>query len=552
MLDRITLRFGPAAPGASPLVITPAALTVFVGPNHSGKSLLLREIERFTRDGPRSDEEYRILYQLHRIPQTQGQVMELLTSRRVPANRADGAWEVLKMSPYVGERRAVDPQNLSVNVELGNPEYDPQLLGLVTGRLDGQTRLALLNQAGAGDTLEPPANILQALTSDDAARMRVRSAVHEAFNRYFVIDATHLGVLRVRLSTRPPTDPAEEQAFDLRARQFHQQAALLDHFSDGVRAFCGMVAAVVAGDFRILLVDEPEAFLHPPLVRRLARWLSQSAAEKGGNAIVATHSADFVVGAVDSGVPVNIVRLTYQPRTTASLLPADALRTMMHDPLLRSTNLLSALFYEGAVICEGDADRAFYSEINARLLSVGLDGADDAIFLTSYNWQSEHRMVAPLRSMGIPAAAIVDLDALRKAEFRDLLAACGMPAALVQGAGQTRGQIAAMFERDRVNIKAGIEALANTGDREACREFLRQLAVYGLFVVPVGEVEGWLALLGVTAAKPAWLPAMFERLGAEPTSPGYVHPADNDVWAFIRSVSQWLRDPDRRGMSAAA
>jgi hypothetical protein len=38
---------------------------------------------------------------------------------------------------------------------------------------------------------------------------------------------------------------------------------------DGIKAFTGIVTAVIAGDPRILLVDEPEAFLHPALAFKL-------------------------------------------------------------------------------------------------------------------------------------------------------------------------------------------------------------------------------------------------------------------------------------------
>jgi hypothetical protein len=47
----------------------------------------------------------------------------------------------------------------------------------------------------------------------------------------------------------------------------------------------------------------------------------------------------------------------------------------MRDPLLRSVGVLGALFYNGAVICEADADRALYQELNERLLAHSKHGA---------------------------------------------------------------------------------------------------------------------------------------------------------------------------------
>jgi hypothetical protein len=71
------------------------------------------------------------------------------------------------------------------------------------------------------------------------------------------------------------------------------------------------------------------------------------------------------------------------------------------------------------------------------------------------------------------------------------------------------------------------------GEAEA---LVGQLAALGLFVVPVGELEQWLAGVGVTASKQnkwAWAneAAAKVRLG---------EPQKDDVWAFIRAVATFL------------
>ena len=84
----------------------------------------------------------------------------------------------------------------------------------------------------------------------------------------------------------------------------------------------------------------------------------------------------------------------------------------MRDPLLRSTNVLNALFHRGAIVCESDVDRSFYQEVNARLL-VDSAGIRDSVFLNAQNKQTVRRLVEPLRKMGIPAVAVVDIDILK-------------------------------------------------------------------------------------------------------------------------------------------
>jgi predicted ATP-dependent endonuclease of OLD family len=159
-----------------------------------------------------------------------------------------------------------------------------------------------------------------------------------------------------------------------------------------------------------MLIDEPDAFLHPPLARRLGANMVTLSQEKDASLIVATHSGDFLMGCLEADPFASIVRLTYENNiaTARSLEPSD-LRYLMNDPLLRSTAPLRGLFHRGAIVTEADTDRAFYDEINQRLLNAGR-GIREGLFLNAQNKDTVHKLVDPLRKIGIPTAAIVDLD----------------------------------------------------------------------------------------------------------------------------------------------
>jgi predicted ATPase len=87
----------------------------------------------------------------------------------------------------------------------------------------------------------------------------------------------------------------EEQALDDAAIQFHASAADISELSDGVKAFTGIISALASADFRIIVVDELEAFLHPPLARKLGHRMTALAASRAGHVFAATHSADFLI-----------------------------------------------------------------------------------------------------------------------------------------------------------------------------------------------------------------------------------------------------------------
>jgi len=545
MLSRIRFTFG-ANPGAPPLDLNTGPLTVFVGPNNSGKSLALVEIEQTIRG---SQDPRLIVAEMEGKPLSLTDVTDLLHSRRVEGVTAEGHVRVARLDPIDGlqDQRGVRP--VDVHAALGHWHVYAGLASLFTVRLDGRRRLNLVEPRAAGDLLGPAQNHLHALFQDDARRIRLREIVHGAFGRYLVVDPTHTGQLRLRLSSRPPVDNAEEQAWDGRARAFHAAATPIADFSDGVRAFTGLVAAVLAIDFRVMLIDEPDAFLHPPLAARLGETLARLAADRDCNLFASTHSASFVMGAIQAGVPVNIVRLTYEAGVpSARLLAAAEVQRMMRDPLMRSTGVLEALFHRGAVVTEADQDRAFYQEVNARLLNAGERAADGVRFLNAQNKQTVRRIMRPLREMGVPAAAVVDLDFVKDTDSRNTLHDAFVPQALIDALGTLRGQIDAAFRAKQIEPAAGGLGALDRADKDAAENWLNSLADYGIFLVPVGELEKWLGHLGITGNKSVWLPRTFSRMGDDPSDGTYVRPAQDDVWAFVRRIGGWIHNPARRGM----
>ena len=566
MLKTVALRFG-ADEGDTPLRFSPGPMTVFVGPNNSGKSLALREIEDFIETG--GDSLRHIVRRLDLLLPPDEEVENMVLSRAVGDGEADGNVRVLRLR-HPGEywrRRATDiaepvveqvvdlPALLAALAYADDPSDEDlerlcrDFLALFTLRLDGQTRLSLMHPQAAGDPESHPTNHLGALFRDDEARARIREITHDAFGLSFVIDPTDGTHFRVRMAERAPMDNDEEQSVSDRSRAFHGRASDIDEMSDGIRAFTGLTAAVLSADYRIMLVDEPEAFLHPPLIRKLGKRLTQLAAERGANVLAATHSPDFVMGCITAGQAVNIVRLTWRKNVPgARLLAADKLETMMRDPLLRSTGVLGALFHEGAVVCEADADRVFYAEVNERLLAHRAGGADGVVFLNAQNKQTVRRIIRPLREMGLPAAAVLDLDLLKgREDFRDLLRSAFVPEVFWEPWEDQRRRLHQQI--NNADYKAGGIHRLQGETRQLAVSLLDTLAEYGVFLVPTGELECWLPELEVGGHGPEWLTQVFARMGTDPSDAGYQKPTGGGVWRFIQRVAAWIAEPRRKGMS---
>lgn len=554
MINSFRLKFG-RVPGDAGATIAATPVTVFVGPNNSGKSRILQEIERYCRSGQK-DANSLLLDDLEF-----GAMDEILTAQsiarlRQPPNpgEAQNVDHIIVGSRYGRQQVPLAELVRSIQSPTSNVvAFCQWFLTHYTLMLDGRSRINLVNEQAAGDLLRSPETSFQLLFRDDAKRHEVRRIVFEAFSRYFVLDPTHLGHLRIRLSERAPRDDMEERGIHADALRFHKASQIIEEASDGVKAFTGIVTEVMAGDPSVVLVDEPEAFLHPSLASKLGQEVARAALSADKRVFASTHSPQFVMGCIQSGAPVNIIRLTYRGGiATARLLPSTEILELMRHPLLRSTGVLSGLFYEFVVVTESDADRAFYQEVNERLLQFKPEcGIPNCLFLNAQNKQTVQTLLRPLRKLGIPAVGIVDVDVLKDGgtNWTNLLSSAAIPALSHGPLANMRSAIKAAMEATGKDMKrdGGLQILP-VPERQAAKDLLTQLCDYGIFVVPGGELESWLKSLGASGHGPSWLIEMFEKMGEDPASETYIRPGEDDVWRFLTEVRSWLVNPNRKGI----
>jgi hypothetical protein len=176
--------------------------------------------------------------------------------------------------------------------------------------------------------------------------------------------------------------------------------------------------------------------------------------------------------------------------------------------------------------------------------------APSVLFINAQNKQTIRDIIAPLRQFGVPAAAIPDIDILKDGGnvWTGWLTSAHMPSARHAGLAIDRGSIKKVFEDARFDMKTGGVTMLEGADKDAANSILDSLAEYGVFAVRVGELEGWLGIVGAQGKKTDWVVDMFKRLGSDPADGAYVHPGQGDVWDFMRSVIEWIKNPARRGM----
>lgn len=158
----------------------------------------------------------------------------------------------------------------------------------------------------------------------------------------------------------------------------------------------------------------------------------------------------------------------------------------------------------------------------------------------------------PLRSLGVPAAAIVDFDVLMDQNFAKLWPLLNEEPEVRRPIELRRDVIAKKMEvatRERCK-QYGVLALEEA-DRKDAQDLITEFSKYGLFIVDIGELECWLTgVNGISriADKSRWLVNTFEAMGSDPSTPQFVGPSEDNVWSFMACAKQWIDNPARKGI----
>ncbi|MEM9952969.1 MAG: TOPRIM nucleotidyl transferase/hydrolase domain-containing protein [Chloroflexota bacterium] len=306
----------------------------------------------------------------------------------------------------------------------------------------------------------------------------------------------------------------------------------------GVKAYIGILQNTIIGQHKIVLIDEPELFLHPPQARRLGETVARHATVNGQQIIAVTHSSDFVIGAVTGCKNVCIIRIERDDKTNyISFIKPQDLSQLWNDPLLKSARALRGLFHDGVIVCEGDSDVRFYESILRRLESKR-DKPLDIYFVHGGGKQRIKSLVTAYKQLNVPVVTISDFDLLRRkddvevlyeelgGDFNNIQGKYNSASNVLAKAGNIKAPIDAINEVrqylnnledkvskgdkisggdvDKVNIskvmesardwsnakKLGIRCVKG-GAKASVKDLLVELEKLGLLIAEFGELESW-------------------------------------------------------------
>ena len=390
--------------------ITLGKFTVLVGPNNVGKSQTLRDIRSIMVDGeqarptlitdlkvekPERFEDLLIDLEVVEHPQSVG----VHIVRGLGSNLITGQEHNVRLDHF----QRMFEENEDIKFAFGN------ILKFRVSYLDADSRLRVAQKSPSYNPhTEYPQNLLQSLYGSGEAEVELQRTFLDTFGINIRLDYSGLKELVMRVASSfgdIPDDPRE--AYPI-INKFH----LLDEEGDGYKSFVGVVLSLLLSKNRIVLLDEPEAFLHPAQARQIGYWIAEHSKSVSGQLLVATHNANFLAGILASDQEVDIYRLNRDGEiTTYNLISSHATASLAKNPLLSSQRVLDAIFHRGVIICEADADRAVYQTVAAREHQV-----QDVLFIHAHNKQTIPRVVSLLKEAAIPVRAIVDIDILNAAD----------------------------------------------------------------------------------------------------------------------------------------
>lgn len=557
MIKKIELESG--------LEFEPGNITVIVGPNNAGKSTLLAEIVDVLKGGTPIK---KILKNIQTEEITVQEAEEIFNAKGKnilqKRDETKSARENYKFFPINRGLNFLEYSKEQVVRYLTSPTFLSSRYQLIESNtiknLDGGSRLYLyssqpFNFKPSKDDL---LSNIEKLVQQEDMMDEFSCYLYEALGYYPAVFPDNHGQAEIVL-LKEPLPKNLRFSYSLETLEFLQQGKRFTEVSDGIRAFVGILLEIIAGNLEIILIDEIEAFLHAPLSRKLGKIISKVSKEKNKQLFITTHNTNFIMGCIDSGADFNILRLTYNDDIgKARLIEKDELKKIVKNPLLRSSGVFEGMFYKNVVVCEADSDRVFYQEINYRLQEFNDPRfIEDCLFLNARNKQTVGDITKMLRGFGIRAVSIVDFDFIKEGGkvFINYLNQNNIPETMHRALSDYKSGVYKYFQKndelyDKKNSKIKTEGINFLDDdhKRSCEILLESLNKYGLFPVPIGEVEAWLPVVESFGHGNQWLILKLENMGENSTSSEYVRPGEGEVWAFLGNIQKWLNSSTTYGM----
>lgn len=504
--------------GGAELPFSPGSVTFVVGPNNGGKSSFLRELtaDYSPREVNRSKWIEKVEWELGTKEEFDSYLKEFFEE--------DGPTWSTELRTGKRVLRAFTDEFYKT-YRLGHPDH-------LVRSLDAQSRIGLSNRVPSPDVVERRiTHPYHAFFFDPQVEADFSSKVFSAFGHHVRLNRTgsqtvaHLGQVPdlQRLSS-------EYEQYIL------QEMVPIDKFGDGVRSYLGLLLNFSADARPVTIIDEPEAFLHPPQAFRLGREIATLARTHRRQAIIATHSSDLIKGALSADLSdIQFLYLDHTKTQQHHVVEADVVEAFGREPFLVHTDALDGLFYSDVVVCEADADIMFFKwALSSSESTIDLD---NVFWIPSYGKSAVPGILRSMAALGISPKCVFDIDVLLSLNILEdvchilgfdikpyktmlkslpdhikvppVAATLSQISDILSDVPETDGDDASRNEAIR-KIKRAAESLSKSWSLKATglrlfpkgdlqrnlREMLDSLAEQGILILREGEIENYVPSVG--------------------------------------------------------
>lgn len=368
-------------------------IVIFTGANNAGKSQVLRDINNKMSSDTHKTIVLRSLQYIHT-----GDIKELEDSFK----RKEGGYQ---MSGFVFREFS--------EIEKWWNDNNYHFSNIFKNLLDTENRLHVSNNTQSFNALhEEPSTPIQKLYKDDTLEKKLSDLFFEAFNERLIVNRGGGNTIPMHVGIPPQLFEGEDRVSNTYLKRLEALPELQSQ-GDGMRSFAGILLDVFTTHKTITMIDEPEAFLHPPQARLLGRMLVKNK-PNDRQLFISTHSEDFLKGLLDAeSGNVKIVRISRENDINhIKILNNDGVRQLWKDSILRYSNILSGLFHSKVVICESDTDCRFYQAVLDALYE-GKDVVSPDILFTHCGGKERLNVVAKaLKALNVKCVVVPDIDML--------------------------------------------------------------------------------------------------------------------------------------------
>lgn len=339
---------------------------------------------------------------------------------------------------------------------------------------------------------------------------------------------------------------------------------------DGIKSFVSILLYLILDHYCVYLIDEPEAFLHPPQAHIMGQIIGDTLSDQQ-QAFIATHSEEIIKGLLEKCPDrVKVIRITRENNSNHfAILNNEDLQKVWNDPLLKYSNIMSSLFYQQIVLCESESDCKMYSIIDGHLKEQQ-GKYSETLFIHCNGKNKLPDIAKALCALGVKLYVIADIDILKDENLiKKLVSNFGVEWEQIskfykvfsssiksQKEDLDRTFLQQQIEKilrssnsatindqdvkklqKLLKISSGWDELKENGEQSiprgdatsSYRNLIKFLQAAGIFIVPVGELENFVKEVG--GHGPSWVDTVLHDY------PDLTDPVYNTIKDFIQSMN---------------